>query len=108
MTAKWCPRQDSNLRPQDSYHFDFRRRQSVRGLDCPFAVDPRVCRRCPSSLYTFPALPGLARDRLASMALAFPEFEQIHHGVSDRGAQFFPGILCSILLSYVDLASPYQ
>lgn len=23
---KWCPRQDSNLRPQDSYHFDFRRR----------------------------------------------------------------------------------
>ena len=37
-TDSWCPRQDSNLRPQDSYHFGFRRRFRVRGLDCPFTI----------------------------------------------------------------------
>ncbi|GBR21756.1 hypothetical protein AA105894_2874 [Asaia spathodeae NBRC 105894] len=60
-------------------------------------------RCCPYSLYTFTALfrealgSGLARR----IARAFPEFEQIHHDVSDHGAQFL-GILCSILLSYAD------
>lgn len=33
---------------------------------------------------------------------AFPDFEQIRRAVSWRDAQF-SGILCSILLSYVDL-----
>jgi hypothetical protein len=33
---------------------------------------------------------------------AFPDFEQIRHGVSRHDAQFL-GILCSILLSYVDI-----
>jgi len=51
---EWCPRRDSNPRPQDSYHFDFRRRLRVRGLDCPFAIGRNALRRRPSSLYTFP------------------------------------------------------
>ena len=80
----WRPREDSNLRPQDSYHFGFRRCRSIRGLDCPFAMDPEVFRRCPSSLYTFDGfLRSLARDRhagrpakrsptLSRSAMAFP------------------------------------
>ena len=39
----------------------------VRGLDCPSAMDPKVDRRCPSSLYTF-LRRGLARDRHAASA----------------------------------------
>ncbi len=36
---EWCPRRDSNPRPQDSYHFGFSRRPpGVRGLDCPFTI----------------------------------------------------------------------
>ncbi|RDI37423.1 hypothetical protein C7453_106146 [Gluconacetobacter liquefaciens] len=35
----------------------------VRGLDCPFTLGPKADRCRPSSLYTFPARPGLARDR---------------------------------------------
>jgi hypothetical protein len=33
---------------------------------------------------------------------AFPDFEQIGCGVSSRNPQLNSGILCSILLSYVD------
>jgi len=33
---------------------------------------------------------------------AFPDFEQIDRVVSGRDPQFHLGILCSILLSYVD------
>lgn len=54
LRRKWCPREDSNLRPQDSYHFDFRRRFRVRGLDCPFTMSTNAFRCCPSSLYTLP------------------------------------------------------
>ena len=104
--AGWRPRQDSNLRPQDSYHFGFRRRLRMETfvvwtVPSPWAEAVR-CR--PSSLYTFPGfLRGLARDRpAAGAAWAFPDFERIQHGVSFRAAQF-SGILCSILLSYVDL-----
>lgn len=67
-TGKWCPREDSNLRPQDSYHFGFNRRpvangQDVRGLDCPFTMGLAAFRCCPSSLYTFTGfLRSLARD----------------------------------------------
>lgn len=67
-TGKWRPREDSNLRPQDSYRFGFRRRpavcrQDVRGLDCPFTMGLAVFRCCPSSLYTFTGfLRSLARD----------------------------------------------
>lgn len=66
--GKWRPREDSNLRPQDSYRFGFRRRpavagQDVRGLDCPFTMDHQAFRCCPSSLYTFTGfLRSLARD----------------------------------------------
>jgi hypothetical protein len=53
----WCGRGESNpqgLSPDGfSYHFDFRRRLRVRGLDYPFTVAERR-RCCPSSLYTFP------------------------------------------------------
>ncbi len=102
----WCPREDSNLRPQDSYHFSFHRhaRRHVRGLDCLFTMarKPR-CR--PYSLYTF--LPARRKAWLGigtiKMIRAFPEFERIHHAVSHHGAQFKTlGILCSILLSYAD------
>ena len=47
----------------------------------------RIDRRCPSSLYTFPEGPGLARDRHSQQGQAFPDFEQIHHAVSHHGAQ---------------------
>lgn len=61
----------------------------VRGLDCPFTLGASANRCCPSSLYTFPAVAGLARDWLATdVALAFPDFEQIHYAVSVRSAQF--------------------
>jgi len=35
---------------------------------------------------------------------AFPDFEQIDYGVSDHNPQLHLGILCSILLSYVDIS----
>ena len=60
---EWCPREDSNLRPQDSYHFDFRRRFRVRGLDCPFTMGllPLGAAR-PVSTHFPGFLRGLARD----------------------------------------------
>lgn len=102
----WCPREDSNLRPQDSYHFGFHRhaRKHVRGLDCLFTM-ARTPRCRPYSLYTF--LPARRKAWLGIGTIetirAFPEFERIHHAVSHHGAQFKTlGILCSILLSYAD------
>ena len=107
----WCPRRDSNPRPQDSSHFGLRRRgqSRVRGLDCPFILGPgrhpNTLRRRPSSLYTFPRHrrglgSGSARQQVPP---AFPDFERIRRAVSHRGAQFLElGILCSILLSYAD------
>lgn len=57
-----------------SYHFGFRRRlgRSWSGLSLRRAPMIPECRRCPSSLYTFP-LRGLARD---CHFTGFPEFEQ--------------------------------
>ncbi|RUS59526.1 hypothetical protein EGN72_12470 [Pseudorhodobacter sp. E13] len=36
--------------------------RGVRGLDCPFTLGFAALRCCPTSLYTFPGLRGLARD----------------------------------------------
>lgn len=104
----WCPREDSNLRPQDSYHFGFHRHalKHVCGLDCLFTTATKTKPRCrPYSLYTF--VPAHRNAWLGigtiEMIRAFPEFERIHHAVSHHGAQFETlGILCSILLSYAD------
>ncbi len=100
----WCPREDSNLRPQDSYHFDFRRHprgRSWSGLSLHHR--PVALRCCPSSLYTFPEfLLGLARDWHA-------EIPAKRSPTLSRSIAMFPfatpnfiGILFSILLSYVD------
>lgn len=61
--------------------------RGVRGLDYPFAMAPRSCRRRPSSLYTFP-FPGLARDWHGADTEAFPDFERIRRAVSKPDAQF--------------------
>ena len=113
----WCPRRDSNPRPQDSYHFGLRRRalvgeRSWSGLSLRHGPLPAF-RRCPSSLYTFRPRPRgatwLGIGTGARRARAFPDFEQIHRPVSKGGAQFYQqGILCSILLSYADTTpAPY-
>src|SRR5258706_11479298 len=62
--------------PATAFAAAHRFRNGVWGLDYPFTMPgfPGV-RRCPSSLYTFPAVlgPGLARDRHVT---GFPDFEQ--------------------------------
>ena len=49
----WRPREDSNLRPQDSYHFGFRRRPKTFVVWTVPSPWTEVFRCCPSSLYTF-------------------------------------------------------
>lgn len=103
----WCPRRDSNPRPQDSYHFGFRRRRVTRrswsGLSLHHDPASRMtgAARTVSTPSAIPENRRLARDRHGMDARAFPEFEQIRHEVSRHDAQF-SGILCSILLSYAD------
>ena len=85
----------------------------------PLRLSPPPCGRSWSGLSLHPrpkpvgaALPvstpsgsaGLARDpHRRELREAFPEFEQIRCGLSNRTAQFASGILCSILLSYADM-----
>ncbi len=97
----WCPRRDSNPRPQDSSHFGLRRRRSTRrswsGLSlhlAPTLITTFAVRCRPSSLYTFRNQGDPTRQRLGSgsaqrqAAPAFPDFERIRCTVSHRSAQF--------------------
>lgn len=100
---RWCPRRDSNPRPQDSSHFGFRRRPvGVRGLDCPFTLGQRplgAARPVSTPSPKGGAWLGIGK---VQRTVAFPDFEQIRCAVSARNAQFCLGILCSIQLSYAD------
>ena len=82
----WRPRRDSNPRPKVSSHFGFRRRQrrSWSGLSLHHRSKPVGAARPVS---TPSPLRGLARDWHAANCEAFPDFEQIDHGVSDRNPQ---------------------
>lgn len=103
---RWRPREDSNLRPQDSYHFGFNRRPRafvVWTVPSPWA---EAFRCCPSSLYTFNGfLRSLARDWHAeSSAKRSPNLSKSTTHFRCAAPNLQPGILCSILLSYVDIS----
>src|SRR5690606_31834003 len=104
--AGWRPRQDSNLRPQDSYHFGFRRRlrrrRSWSGLSLHHGPKPLGAARpvsTPSQDFSgawlgigWPQTRRGLSPTLSGFSTAFPSV-----------LPNFLGILCSILLSYVDL-----
>ena len=104
-TVKWCPRRDSNPRPQDLSHFGFRRRprgRSWSGLSLRHRPKPVGAAR-PVSTPSRPFEPGLARDRQSASA---PQLSPTLSGSAARFPSATPnfqqGILCSILLSYAD------
>ena len=107
---KWRPRRDSNPRPQDSYHFGFRRRLSQRSWS-GLSLHPR-------SRSTRPLSVGAARPVStpspdfsgAWLGIGWPQARrELSPTLSGFSTAFpvvlpnFLGILCSILLSYVDL-----
>ena len=69
----WCPRQESNLRPQDSYHFGFRRHpKGVRGLDCPFAMGSGEPLGTARPVSTPSRQAGLGSGSAGQIGLSFP------------------------------------
>ena len=98
----WCPRRDSNPRPQDSSHFGFRRHP--REMAQPFArkrlwsglslrPGPRLLPRPlgaarPVSTPSEACAAAWLGIGMAQAAEAFPDFERIHGAVSGRRAQF--------------------
>ena len=79
--------------------------RSVRGLDCPFTIDRKGLQVLPIQSLHLPGFSGLGSgSACCKRSAAFPDFEQIRCVVSVRNAQFSLGILCSILLSYVDIS----
>ena len=103
-SGAWCLRRDSNPRPQDSYHFDFRRcreRHSWSGLSLHPRLSPLGA--------ALPVSTPSGRSRLGSGS-APQELEKRSPNLSRSTAifrsaapNFQPGILCSILLSYADV-----
>lgn len=91
LASKWCPREDSNLRPQDSYHFDFSRRPRtfvVWTVPSPWVQGPLGAAHpvsTPSPDFSGAWL-GIGMLKFSE---AFPDFEQIDCGVSSRNPQFF-------------------
>jgi len=87
--SEWCPRRDSNPRPQDSYHFGFRRRPRGRSWS-GLSLHPRpksIGAARPVSTPSQQGL-GLARDWQGDQcAPAFPDFERIRCAVSKHNAQ---------------------
>lgn len=102
---RWCPRWDSNPRPQDSYHFGFHRLSHCdrlwSGLSLHHRENPLGAARPVST----PSLKGLGSGLAFDFKKpsAFPDFEQIRlKSFLSKRPIVVSGILCSILLSYAD------
>lgn len=106
----WCPRRDSNPRPQDSSHYDFHRHwwlllpPSVCKLDCLFTLGYKSLRHYPYSLYTFLSKISLARDWHDTEYRSVPRIRVDSPYCFQLRCPIL-GILCSILLSYADTVS---